>query len=47
MSTSSEKAKKLIKMFENIQPWDKMLEKIAAKETDGTESTTAIPGLLS
>ncbi|MBI3234923.1 MAG: hypothetical protein HYZ42_12970, partial [Bacteroidetes bacterium] len=46
MSTSSEKAKKLLQFFEKVKPWDQVLKELAIKD-DGIENQLSIPGLLS
>lgn len=47
MSTSSEKAKKLIKLIEQTGNWDNILETLRQKNADGKDKQTTIPGLLS
>jgi len=47
MSTSSEKAKKLIKLIEQTNNWENTLEMLKQKYPDGEENQPAIPGLLS
>lgn len=47
MSTSSEKAKQLIKLIEQTGNWDNILETLKQKNADGEDKQTSIPGLLS